>query len=102
MNNLTQIKILVKETLERDLRARNDDNYLYALICLSLRPALLCVSVGDFFLNHSEYGVPGFETVRRTRQKIQAEHPELRGEKFIEGMRMHHESVFKAFSKECS
>ena len=68
---------LVKEILEQDPKTRNSDDILYLAIVKKLCPAT--ISVSGLFTNRAFYNVPPYETVRRTRQRLQAELPELRG-----------------------
>ena len=74
---------LVFEILKTSPKARNSDNYLlyevYSTIGKRYGIDVEHMSVPNFFLNLKEYGFPSPETVRRTRQKIQASHPELAG-----------------------
>ncbi len=69
---------LVKEILETDPKTRNSDDLLY--LDIIERSCPLKTTIGSLFRNREYLGIPPYETVRRTRQKIQAEHPELRGD----------------------
>ena len=46
-----------------------------------------------------DYGFPGFETVRRSRQKLQATFPELAGDADVEGMRRVNEETFRDYAR---
>jgi len=50
-------------------------------------------------LHLSEYGFPAFESCRRTRQKLQAEHPELSAIPEVELQRNLNEMVFRDYAK---
>lgn len=101
MNDLTELK-KVKEIVRRELikseKARDSDDYLYACVVFACKPWALNISVEQFLTRRAEFGIPGFETVRRTRQKVQAEHPELKGERVEE--RKEAEKDFYKFAKE--
>ena len=45
-----------------------------------------------------EYGLPGFETVRRSRQKVQADNPELEGTESTRRKRAKQEAVYREFA----
>ena len=45
-----------------------------------------------------EYGLPGFETVRRSRQKVQADNPELAGSEAVRRKRAKKETVYREFA----
>lgn len=83
--------------------ARNSDNHLYYWVCASIGNSngidIHSMSMPKFLLHLREYGFPQFESVRRARQKIQAEHPELAGDKTVEGQRRQNEEVFRAYAK---
>lgn len=103
MDNLKNTTELVKAILKKDKQARNSDSYLYLKV-ISHRADQIGVnlhglSVPMFLLNGSEMGFVGFETVRRTRQKVQQHHPELAACEAVEGFRMENEMEFRAFAR---
>lgn len=106
MGKATELKNtteLVMEVLKSQPQARNSDNFLYYWILKIIGKRngidIEKMSVPHFFLHLKEYKFPGFETVRRTRQKIQAEHPELAGNSTVEGQRMLNEEVFRGYAR---
>lgn len=103
MNNIKTTHDLVLEILKASPKARNSDNYLlYAVYeTVGKRHGIDIdhMSVPTFFLNLKKYGFPSPETVRRTRQKIQATFPELCGTEEVEAMRTVNEDRFKAYAK---
>lgn len=94
---------LVKAILEQDKRARNSDSFLYLRVLgvLGLKNGIDIdsMSITTFLLNMTEYGFPPFESVRRTRQKIQHEHPELAGNREVREQRAINEGVYKNYAK---
>lgn len=78
------------ETVEKILRAqpitRDDDWKLFAWACKLICPDVLKVSFDRAVWYHNEYKLPSFETIRRTRQKLQHDHPELRGKLYLKRM----------------
>ena len=101
---LKNTKALVKTILEQDQKARNNDNFLYkkVLECLDENNGSnLCkMSVDCFLVNMGNLKAPNFETVRRTRQKLQAEFPELSANKKVTEFRAENEEDFREFARE--
>ncbi len=100
---LTTTMALVKELLVQDERTRNSDSFLYFKVLGALGAEkgidMNYVPVSAFLLNMAEWGFPAFETVRRTRQKIQAEFPELAASKTVAGFRSENEKEFRKFAR---
>ena len=103
INDLKNTTKLVKAILEKDAAARNSDSILYFRvinqIALKKGDNIRNISMFDFLLNSKEWGYPPFETVRRTRQKIQAEHPELASSERIEKLRAENEQVYREYAR---
>ena len=101
---LKSTKLIVKTILEQDQRARNSDSYLYFKVLERLGKergfCLDYVSVTTFLLHMAEWGLPPFESVRRTRQKLQAEFPELSANKKVTEFRAENEAAFRDFARE--
>lgn len=100
---LESMKDIVENILSENIAARNSDNYLYYLV-LKRVAADKGVDIDTMtvptFLNHMKlYGLPGFETVRRSRQKLQAEQPELSAVSTVAIDRNANEMIFKAFAR---
>lgn len=97
---------LVKDILTKDERARNSDSFLYFLVLEEYSrqtgDAIISMTVREFLLTMNKLGVPGFETVRRARQKIQAAYPELAACDKVEAMRIVNEEKFKAYAQAVS
>lgn len=89
---------IVKVILQKYPDARNSDDFLYLKVCEyvnardSLRPFWQVIK------NRKEYGFPPFESVRRSRQKIQSTYPELASSKVIEAQRKQNEKIYEAFA----
>ena len=94
---------IVKSILATNTRARNSDSFLYLevlrLIGLSNGIDLEGMAITTFLLNMKEYGFPCFETVRRTRQKLQQHHPELAGDSDVEAQRVVNEEIFRQYAR---
>lgn len=93
---------LVKTILEEDVQSRNSDSFLYLKVLERISDkegfALCFMTVPYFLENMKDYGFPGFETVRRTRQKVQATYPELAATKKVKEMRQQNQEEFRAFA----
>ena len=57
------------------------------------------LTVPMFLLNMKDYGFPVFETVRRTRQKIQAARPDLAACEAVQEHRAENEAAYRAFAR---
>lgn len=103
MDNIRNTAVLVKEALIHNPKTRNSDNYLYFVICKAKLAGqgidISKVNLSDALLNRESLGLPQFETVRRTRQKIQADNPELKGTSEVEAMRAIKEEAFRDFAR---
>lgn len=106
MNDIRNTSNLVKETLIRNPQARNSDNYLYYIICKAKLAGsgidISKISFQDGLLHRNDYGLPAFETVRRTRQKVQQSFPELAGDADVEAMRVIREETFRDYARQVS
>ena len=90
---------LVMELLKTHTEARNSDDYLYFLVCEQINPIASHLPFRKVILNRKQYQYPPFESVRRSRQKIQAEHPELSASGNVEAQRMLNEEVFRDYAR---
>lgn len=103
MNELKTTAALVKHLLETNPQTRNSDSYLYLQVIQHeayLKGVDLHVlSVAAFLLSMNIIGFTGFETVRRARQKIQAQCPELAASDSVSAARMENEKDFRAFAR---
>ena len=101
---LITVKTLVEVILEIDYRARCSDSYLYLrvirILAIGTEIDLNKITVPYFLENMEDMKFPAFETVRRTRQKVQAEHPEFAADNFTREKRAENEAVYNAFAKE--
>lgn len=101
---LRNTKALVKTILEQDQRARNSDSFLYMKVIKHLDEnygsSLSSMTVACFLANMGSLKAPSFETVRRTRQKLQAEFPELSANRKVTEFREENEEAFRDFARE--
>lgn len=102
MEDLKTITALVKTLLEQDARCRNSDGFLYLRVLFTHAAQkginLDNMTVSDFLLNHHGASFPIFESVRRTRQKVQQHHPELAACEAVEGFRAENEAKYFTYA----
>ena len=80
MRNLTTLENRALAVLKEHPAARNDDMKLYLLATTACISDTHRISHFRFHAPPRHYtapGIPCFESIRRTRQKIQAKYPEL-------------------------
>ncbi len=100
MNKSTELRTTteqVKYILERFPEARNSDDVLYLKVCERISSLCVNMSFKDVLTNRKAYNLPAFESVRRSRQKIQQHHPELAGDNNVEAQRELNEEVFREY-----
>ena len=103
MTDLKTTKALVELILNQDERARNSDSHLYFRVINTIADKhnidLAKIPVIDFLLNLKKSPFPPFESVRRSRQKIQRASPHLAACKTVEEFRAEKEQDFRAFAR---
>ena len=102
MNKSKELKTttnIVKHILEHDPAARSNDDYLYYVVCSTINGDSVYQPFWKVILNRKEYNLPAFESVRRSRQKMQEKHPELAGDSTVEAYRVMNEEVFREYAR---
>ena len=103
MKDLKTTTALVQAILEEDERARNSDSYLYFKVINTIANKrnidISKMSVQQFLLNLGISPFPPFESVRRTRQKIQEKYPHLAPCKKVEELRAEKEEEFVEYAR---
>ena len=103
MRDLKTVSALVKQILEKNVEARNSDNILYLEVLRYYSAEkgidLYRLSVPDFLMKLEQKGFPAFETVRRSRQKVQATYPELAATGAVGAFRARNEKVYREFAR---
>lgn len=103
LNELKTTQAIVLEILTEQPMARSSDNYLCYMVYKTVGKKngidIDSMSMPTFFLHMKEYGFPSTETIRRTRQKLQAENPELCGSRTVEGQRLLNEEDFREYAR---
>ena len=89
----------VRFVLQNYPATRNSDAVLYAKLCEIINPDVLRLPFSVVMRHLPEYGLPAAETVRRTRQKLQASHPELAACDTVAAHRVLNEEVFREYAR---
>ena len=97
--NIHSVKYIVTDIMLQDAKARDDDLYLYRKVIERTKPELLKMSFGFALDNIARAGLPGFETVRRTRQKAQEHDIRLASSKATRKARDEKEKEFYEFAR---
>ena len=96
MRNLKTIEGKVRAVLQKDEEARNDDMLLYLKVC----NGCLKDTGAMPFAEYKYLGLPSFESVGRTRRKLQAQYPELMGNARVRRLRAAGEKAYRKYAKE--
>lgn len=103
MKDLESTKALVRTILETNQQARNSDSYLYLQVIRTVAKTynldLSKITITDFLLDLPGSDFPPFESVRRTRQKIQRECPRLAACEDITEFRAENEVTYREFAR---
>lgn len=99
INDYFGVKGVVMAVLEVNDRARDSDRLLYAEVCKRLNPSALNAPFGVILSHMDDFGLPPFESVRRARQKVQAERPDLAPSLGVKAERAKKELEFRAFAR---
>ena len=93
---------LVKSILETNPQVRNSDNLLYLKVAEHIAAQngynLWAFPIPFFLISMKEYSFPPFETVRRARQKVQSQCPELKGCECVQDARKENEQIYRDFA----
>jgi len=92
MDDLTTI---IKKILIEHEEIRDSDPKLICWVYTVTNPEILHLSFTKVMWNAKYYNLPSFETVRRTRQKLQHDIPELRGKLYEKRMEKQGEYIDK-------
>lgn len=103
MKDLNSTKALVQTILEKNQQARNSDSYLYLQViktvakeyCLDLSK----ITITDFLLDLPNSEFPPFESVRRSRQKLQRAFPHLQACEEVNELRELEEETYLEFAR---
>lgn len=90
MKEIRKIRSVVFQILEEDESARNSDKHLYVEVVKKLNPNLAYTPLA-IALHSTE--IPNMETVRRTRQYLQAKYDHLKADDNVQAAREINEEI---------
>lgn len=103
MVDLKTTTSIVKAILEENERTRNSDSYLYLKVLeyIGNQKGIYFTrwTVQELLTWMADYNLPPFESVRRTRQKVQQTYPHLAACDRVAEQRMANEEVYRAYAK---
>ncbi len=100
MKNIKRTSDIVKEILETQPATRNSDDELYFQVCKKINPEAMAKPFYMVVLHRKEHALPPFESVRRTRQKLQASFPELAANENVEAQRIVNEGIVNNYARQ--
>lgn len=100
MDSLKTIEGKVRAVLQKNEDARNDDMVLYLALCNLYLEDAGNMPLAQILTNHRELGLPSFESVGRTRRKLQERHPELSGSVRKQKIRAAGEKAYRKYARE--
>ena len=105
MSKLKTIENRVLAVLRDEKKARDDDMLLYFMVCQRCfydSHGMKDMSFNEFTHNFRELGCPNFESVRRTRQMIQSQYPELACSPKARRARSRGQKAYEKYAKEAA
>ena len=104
MNNPNTVENQVFSILQENVEARNDDMKLYLLVCNRFYQRYEKQDVGTLpfavIMNcYKELHLPHFESVRRSRAKLQSKYPELSPSADVKQGRKRCEGMYRNYAK---
>lgn len=82
-NRILKIKDVVKRVLEDHPETRDNDRLLILKVWKEQHPSLIDTSFRDFSVMYLDKKFMDTESIRRSRQKTQEQHPNLRGRNYV-------------------
>jgi hypothetical protein len=103
MTNLKNVTSVVQYIMENNERARNNDDYLYMKVLELYGDAkgvdIHHMTVTKFLKDRTYYSFPPFESVRRSRQKVQEKNPWLKANAETQAHRKANEQKYLEYAR---
>ena len=104
MNNPNTVENRVLRILQENTEARNDDMKLYLMVCNDCYRQTENRDVGSLpfavIMNcYKELKLPHFESVRRSRAKLQSQYPELASSPEVRKARKRCEGMYREYAR---
>ena len=100
MRYLKTIERKVRTILAKNEDARNDDMVLYLVLCNACLKDAGALPLAEIMTQYKYLGLPSFESVSRTRRKLQARYLELAGSRPVRKKRSAGEHDYRRYAKE--
>lgn len=97
--DLDTLQKTVKTILENDSRARNSDDYLYSVVCKTISPDCVNAPFGRVISERERWNLPSYDSVGRTRRKLQEKYPELEAFDSTKRNRMDLEMEYRKYAR---
>ena len=92
---MKDLSTVVEKVLREKKDARDSDFRTIGWVYANIKPEVMNLPFKEVLWKHKEFDLPSFETIRRTRQKLQHDKPELRGEVYEKRMNKQTEYIDK-------
>lgn len=97
--NLYNIQTRVRRILQENVDARNSDELLISIVDTEINPGISKMPYFDVMSHRHKYGLPSCESIRRCRQKLQADEPELAPTSKVKKYREDNQAEFEEFAR---
>ena len=87
MKKIRDVEKKVRALLIKNPIYRDSDTLLYVAYCMEEKPEVRRMTFCEVMENLKELGLPTYESVGRSRRKIQEREPDLKGSKDVEEFR---------------
>lgn len=94
MAKFNKLEPIVKEVLEEDAMAREDDFTLLFDVYYKLNEEVMDYTFSQVMLAHKILGLPSFESITRCRRKLQATYEHLQAPKKMKDIRLNETSDY--------
>lgn len=102
-DNLINVTSIVKRILTEQPETRGNDNLLilkvFEVFADHYGMDLEEMSIVTFLYDFAGCEFPGFETIRRSRQKVQRANPKLKPDETVLQLRMEKEKQYRAYAR---
>lgn len=97
--SIYNVKERVKQILQDYPQTRNSDELLISMVDTDINPQIAAMPYWVVMQNRKKYGLPSCESVRRARQVIQANNPELAATDRVRKYRKELEPEYKELAR---
>ena len=97
---ISKIEPIVKDILEKNVVARNDDFILVGDVYNKINKNISKMPFLYILANHTEFSLPSIESITRCRRRLQSKYEHLRANKKTRKIRMEEEIKFREYARE--